>query len=110
MAGADFLSRSLLPVSEVLIVALLGQGTCFILVYARPGDPVADLTAFLIVSAVLFSVIAMGAKIIEEMTSAPEVVPNPGEGGRLGDALFGYFSTLVDYLGFVAELIIGSPE
>lgn len=109
--GAAYLARSLLPISEALVVTVLGVGSCFILVYGRPDDPVGDLLTFLIVSSVLFSVVSLWGALSGQSGWTAEALPETApSSGQVGEAVFGYVSALVAYLSITVAILASAPD
>ncbi|MFD3703868.1 hypothetical protein ACFWUP_12020 [Nocardia sp. NPDC058658] len=106
-ASISFMKKNMFPISEVLMVTILGMGTCIACVIFRPNNSTADLVCFLITSAVMFAVVLLWAGFVDNEDSlggAPVNEPGPRSPG---EAIFGYISGFVAYAAIIAAALTG---
>jgi hypothetical protein len=108
--GAAHLAKSLLPISEALVVTVLGVGTCLIMIYGRPFVPVANLLAFLVTSSVLFATVLLWSSFSDKSGLSSEALPEVTPTGRTGEAVFGYLSALTAYFSIMLAILLGTPD
>lgn len=107
-ASVSYMKKSMFPISEVLMVTVLGIGTCVACVLFRPNDNTADLVCFLITSAVMFAVILLWAGFADNEDLLPGVhAPSEPNPGSRGEAVFGYISGFIAYAAIIVAALTG---